>query len=40
VVGVLEGRQMLGQGRETELKEAIEGSIKKGFGWIKESLKF
>lgn len=39
VVGVLEERQMLGQGRENELKEAIGSGLKKGFTWLRETLK-
>lgn len=39
VVGVLEERQMLGQGREAEIKEAINSSVQKGFAWIKDTLK-
>ena len=29
---------MLGQGRESELKEAISGGMKKGLQWVKETL--
>ena len=39
VIGVLEERMMLGQGREAELKEAISGGVKKGFSWLKDTLK-
>lgn len=30
---------MLGQGREAEIKEAINSSVQKGFSWLKDSLK-
>jgi Ca2+-binding EF-hand superfamily protein len=39
VIGVLEERMMLGQGREAELKEAISGGMKKGISWLKDTLK-
>lgn len=39
VIGVLEEKQMLGQGRDAEIKEAINSSVRKGFSWIKDSLK-
>ena len=39
VIGVLEERMMLGQGREAELKEAISGGMKKGITWLKDTLK-
>jgi hypothetical protein len=39
VVGVLEERQMLGQGRDAEIKEAISGGVTKGIQWLKETLK-
>ncbi len=39
VVGVLEDRMMLGQGREAELKEAINSGVQKGLSWIKQTLK-
>jgi len=39
VVGVLEERQMLGQGRDAEIKEAINSSVSKGLQWIRDSLK-
>ncbi len=39
VIGVLEERMMLGQGRETEFKEAINSGVKKGIQWIKDTLK-
>ncbi|TNV81655.1 hypothetical protein FGO68_gene3874 [Halteria grandinella] len=39
VVGVLEERQMLGQGRDAEIKEAISGGVAKGFQWLKDTLK-
>ena len=39
VVGVLAERQMLGQGRENELKEAIGFGAKKALAWLRETLK-
>ena len=39
VIGVLDQRQLLGQGKENELKEAIESGVKKGFSWIRDTLK-
>eukprot|EP00347_Sterkiella_histriomuscorum_P016798 403351813 len=39
VIGVLDQRQLLGQGKEHEIKEALENGVKKGFSWIRETLK-
>ena len=39
VIGVLEERMMLGQGRDAEIKEAINSGFKKTFSWIKDKLK-
>ncbi|CDW75918.1 calciumbinding atopy-related autoantigen [Stylonychia lemnae] len=38
VIGVLDQRQLLGQGKENELKEAIESSFKKVVQWFRETL--
>lgn len=40
VIGVLMGRNMLGQGKEEQLKEAINYGIRKGFQWIRDTLRF
>lgn len=40
VIGVLDQRQLLGQGKENELKEAIESGAKKAFTWLRETVKF
>jgi hypothetical protein len=29
---------MLGMGRETEIKDAITGGVKKGFSWVRDTL--
>ena len=39
VIGILEERMMLGQGREAEIKEAINTTVEKGLKWIKQTLK-
>jgi hypothetical protein len=39
VIGILEERMMLGQGREAEIKQAINVTVEKGIKWIKQTLK-
>lgn len=39
VIGVLDQRMLLGQGKEHELREAIESGVKKGISWLRETLK-
>ena len=38
VLGILEERMLLGQGREAEIKEAINTQVEKGIKWIKQTL--
>jgi hypothetical protein len=38
VLGILEERMLLGQGREAEIKEAINSQVEKGIRWIKQTL--
>ena len=39
VIGILEERMMLGQGREAEIKQAINTNVEKGLKWLKQTLK-
>ncbi len=39
VIGVLDQRKMLGQGKETEFKEVLESGLKKGWSWVRDTLK-